>query len=83
MRVTDAHPSASICGPTRRALMTGRYPWRFAGTRNGGPWGFVGPKPNTENSTLGKLLKRSGYRTGYVGQSQSKCRSAVDQNPYQ
>ncbi|MGY8749109.1 MAG: sulfatase family protein [Pirellulales bacterium] len=67
MRFTDAHPSASVCGPTRRALMTGRYPWRFAGTRNGGPWGFVGPKPNTENSTLGKLLKRSGYRTGYVG----------------
>ncbi len=67
MRFTDAHPNASYCGPTRRALMTGRYPWRFGGTRNSGPWGFVGPKPNTENSTLGKLLKRSGYRTGYVG----------------
>ncbi|MFT5302490.1 MAG: arylsulfatase A [Mariniblastus sp.] len=67
MRFTDAHPSASVCGPTRRALMTGRYPWRFGGTRNSGPWGFVGPKPNTENSTVGKLLKRSGYRTGYVG----------------
>lgn len=67
VRFTDAHPSASVCGPTRLALMTGRYPWRFGATRHGGPWGFVGPKPNTENSTLGKLLKRSGYRTGYVG----------------
>lgn len=47
--------------------MTGRYPWRFGETCNRGPWGFVGPKPNTENLTLGKLLKRSGYRTGYVG----------------
>lgn len=67
LRFTDAHPSASVCGPTRRALMTGRYPWRFGGTRNSGPWAFVGPKPNTEDSTLGKLLKRSGYPTGYVG----------------
>lgn len=47
--------------------MTGRYPWRFGRSVNSGPWGFVGPKPNTENSTLGKLLKRVGYRTGYVG----------------
>ncbi|MEM9366702.1 MAG: arylsulfatase [Planctomycetota bacterium] len=67
LRFTDAHPSASVCGPTRRALMTGRYPWRFARAVNSGPWGFVGPKPNTEKSTLGTLLKRSGYQTGYVG----------------
>lgn len=67
LRFTDAHPSASVCEPTRRALMTGRYPWRFGGAVDSGPWGFVGPKPNTEKSTLGKLLKRSGYHTGYVG----------------
>jgi len=67
LRFTDAHPSASVCSPTRRALMTGRYPWRFGGAVNSGPWGFVGPKPDTEKSTLGKLLKRAGYRTGYVG----------------
>lgn len=67
VRFTDAHPSASVCGPTRRALMTGRYPWRFGATINHGPWGFCGPRPNTETSTLGKLLKRPGYRTGYVG----------------
>ncbi len=67
LRFTDAHVNASVCGPTRRAIMTGRYPWRFGATVNSGPWGFVGPRPNTETSTLGKLLKRSGYRTGYVG----------------
>lgn len=67
LRFTDAHPNASVCGPTRRALMTGRYPWRFGRSVNSGPWGFVGRKPNTEKSTLGKLLKRAGYRTGYVG----------------
>jgi arylsulfatase A len=67
LRFTDAHPSASVCGPTRRAIMTGRYNWRFGSTVKNGPWGFVGPRPNTEKSTLGKVLKRSGYRTGYVG----------------
>ena len=67
LRFTDAHVNASVCGPTRRAIMTGRYNWRFGATTNHGPWGFCGPRPNTEKSTLGKLLKRSGYRTGYVG----------------
>ena len=67
LRFTDAHVNASFCGPTRRALMTGRYNWRFGATVNSGPWGFVGPRPNTEKSTLGKVLKRAGYHTGYVG----------------
>ena len=67
LRFTDAHPNASVCGPTRRAIMTGRYNWRFGATVNHGPWGFCGPRPNTEKATLGKMLRRSGYRTGYVG----------------
>ena len=67
LRFTDAHVNASVCSPTRRALMTGRYNWRYGATVGSGPWGFVGPRPNTEKSTLAKVLKRSGYRTGYVG----------------
>ena len=67
VRFTDAHVNASICGPTRRAIMTGRYNWRFGGTVKSGPWGFVGPRPNTETYTLAKLLARAGYHTGYVG----------------
>ena len=67
MRFTDAHVNASICGPTRRAIMTGRYNWRFGQVIHSGPWGFVGPRPNTEKHTLGKLLKHVGYHTGYVG----------------
>lgn len=67
MRFTDAHVNASICGPTRRAIMTGRYNWRFGPVVQSGPWGFVGPRPNTEKHTLGKLLKRVGYHTGYIG----------------
>ena len=67
LRFTDAHVNASYCGPTRRALMTGRFNWRFGAYVNNGPWGFVGPRPNTENFTIGKLLGNAGYRTGYVG----------------
>ena len=67
VRFTDFHVNASICGPTRRGLMTGRYPWRFGATVNNGPWGFCGPRPNTEKYTLGKVLKKAGYNTGYVG----------------
>ncbi len=67
LRFTDAHVNYSACGPTRRAIMTGRYNWRFGSAVNHGPWGFCGPRPGTENSTLAKLLEKSGYRTGYVG----------------
>jgi arylsulfatase A len=67
LRFTDAHANASFCVPTRRAIMTGRYHWRFGAAVRHGPWGFCGPRPNTENATLGKLLKRSGYHTGYMG----------------
>lgn len=67
LRFTDAHVNASICVPTRVALMTGRYPWRFGPPEGSGPWGFVGPRPTVEQFTLGKLLRRAGYHTGYVG----------------
>jgi len=85
LRFTDAHVNASFCGPTRRALMTGRYNWRFGATVGSGPWGFVGPRPNTEKSTLGKVFKRAGYRTGYVGKwhlgTVMTTRDGKSQNP--
>lgn len=67
MRFTYAHVNASVCGPTRQAIMTGRYNWRFGAPTNNGPWGFCGPRPGTETSTLGKVLKRAGYHTEYIG----------------
>jgi arylsulfatase A len=67
LRFTDAHPSASVCRPTRQAIMTGRYNWRFGSPVTNGPWGFCGPRPGSEKSTLAKVLQRSGYHTGYVG----------------
>ncbi|MEO0444743.1 MAG: arylsulfatase [Verrucomicrobiota bacterium] len=67
LRFTNAYANASTCVPTRRALMTGRYSWRYGPAMNGGPWGFMGPCAGLETFTIGKLLKNAGYHTGYVG----------------
>lgn len=67
MRFTDAHANASVCVPTRVAIMSGRYPWRFGGTRPSGPWGYLSPRMPDSQFTLGTLMKRAGYQTGYVG----------------
>lgn len=67
MRFTDAHANASVCVPSRMAVMTGRYPWRFGRPEPGGPWGFLGTRLPTGQFTLGTMLRQAGYRTGYVG----------------
>jgi arylsulfatase A-like enzyme len=67
MRFTDAHCVASVCVPSRIAIMTGRYPWRFQPPRPDGPWGFLNPRLRTDTFTLGRMLQQSDYRTGYVG----------------
>ncbi len=36
LKFTDAHVSASVCGPTRKAIMSGRYPWRDTRHDRGG-----------------------------------------------
>ncbi len=67
LRFTDAHVSVSVCIPTRMAIMTGRYPWRFGPPQPGGAWGFLGPRFDTNTLTLGKMFQGAGYRTVYIG----------------
>lgn len=67
LRFTDAHVNASVCGPTRVAIMTGRYPWRLKRKGESGSWGFVGPSYDRETFTLGDMFRQGGYSTGYVG----------------
>ena len=67
LRFSDAHVSASHCIPTRMAIMTGRYPWRFGAPQPGGAWGFLGPRFDPASFTLGKMFQAAGYDTGYIG----------------
>ena len=67
MMFTDAHSVASVCVPSRIAIMTGRYAWRFKRPSENGPWGFLNPQLPDGTFTLATMLKRVGYRTGYVG----------------
>ena len=67
MMFTDAHPTASVCVPSRIAIMTGRYAWRFQTPKENGPWGFLNPRIPTDHFTIGKMLQNLGYHTGYIG----------------
>ncbi len=77
MRFTDAHAGASICVPSRYALLTGRMPYRnwsarneTARTRNGRE-GSHFPQPMIQHEpgrlNLATLLKRRGYATACIG----------------
>ncbi len=68
LRFTDAHVNASVCAPTRVAIMTGRYAWRNSRFQRGGTWGFTGLQFDPEITyTLGDMFRDAGYRTSYIG----------------
>jgi len=65
VRFTNGYASSATCSPSRYALLTGVYPWRNEQARI-----LDGTAPlliNTEQMTLPKLFKESGYHTGIVG----------------
>ena len=67
MLFSDAHSVASVCVPSRIAIMTGRYAWRFAKPARNGPWGFLNPQLPADTFTIGSMLQDRGYRTAYIG----------------
>lgn len=67
MMFTDAHAPVAHCIPTRIAIMTGRYAFRFNPPNPSGPWGFLNPRFAKSQHTIGTMLQSAGYHTGYIG----------------
>jgi arylsulfatase A-like enzyme len=67
VRFTNAHAAASVCVPSRMAILTGRYPFRFGRGANGGPWGFIGLQLKKSQFTIARMLQGAGYRTASIG----------------
>src|SRR5262245_35387221 len=65
LRFTDAHSAASVCTPSRYALMTGEYAFRKRGT--GIASGLQGLLIEPGRTTVASLLKNAGYMNGVVG----------------
>jgi arylsulfatase A-like enzyme len=65
LRMTDAHSMASVCTPSRYALLTGEYAFRKKGTSIAS--GVEGLLIDPKRTSVPSLLKRAGYTTGIVG----------------
>lgn len=68
MRLTNFHAGASVCTPSRMALLTGAYPVRLGWTQ--GVAGYLmGPKDGmaSEALTIAEIFRSEGYATGISG----------------
>eukprot|EP01050_Picozoa_sp_SAG11_P023533 SAG11_NODE_4754_length_1779_cov_1.598214_2_plen_153_part_00 len=65
IRFTDFHVGASVCTPSRAALLTGRLGLRTGVTHNFAPSSMHGLPP--AEITLATHLKQAGYRTSMIG----------------
>jgi arylsulfatase A-like enzyme len=66
MRFTDFYAPASVCTPSRAAILTGRYSARMKPLQNILYPGAKGITAETE-ITIGTILRKAGYRTGLIG----------------
>ncbi|MEC9092414.1 MAG: arylsulfatase [Planctomycetota bacterium] len=82
---TDAHAPGAHCIPTRVAILTGRYKFRYERAKRFGPWGFLYPQFPQDQSTLATMFKRSGYQSAYIGKwhlgLEMKTRDGKNQGP--
>ena len=68
IRLTSFYSGATVCTPSRMALLTGAYPTRVGWTK-----GVVGYMISTQRGlspealTMAEVFRESGYRTGIAG----------------
>ena len=65
MRFTDFYAAASVCSPSRAALLTGCYPPRVGITKVLFPRDNIGLNP--QEHTIADVLKGRGYATACIG----------------
>ncbi len=65
MKFTDFYAAASVCSPSRAALLTGCYPPRVGITKVLFPRDTIGLNP--EEITIADILKTQGYATTCIG----------------
>jgi arylsulfatase A len=63
--LTQAYAASPICFPSRATLMTGKYPQRVGAVDlpHHRPFQYLCP----DETTIGELFQRAGYRTGLIG----------------
>ncbi|WP_430813925.1 sulfatase-like hydrolase/transferase [Carboxylicivirga sp. RSCT41] len=64
IRFSDAHVTASVCGPSRAGLMVGKYQQRF-GFECNPPKHYSGI--NLNEKTIADAMKEAGYKTAAFG----------------
>jgi hypothetical protein len=62
----DAHSPASLCTPTRYAILTGRYGWRSS-LKKGVLKHYDPPLIEEGRFTIGQLFKENNYNTACIG----------------
>jgi arylsulfatase A-like enzyme len=67
VRFTDAHVMCSVCGPSRTALLTGRYQQRMGVYWNPDLWPRNTWGPPDSILLLPQVMKKAGYITGHIG----------------
>lgn len=63
---TNAFVTTPVCGPSRACFLAGGFPAQDTGVLTNGPPNG-GLERFDETRTLGSVLQRAGYRTGFVG----------------
>lgn len=62
----NAYSACPLCSPSRATILTGQYPISHGVITNCKP-GLDGIALKEEEITIGDVLKREGYSTGYIG----------------